>query len=174
MPFRINKETNEPYLQLPAPFSHIIVTPPLLSDVKPNTILLNHPSIYPMLVSPPYPFFEHHSEAFLSECIEFSSKSFSEFKDEILAQSAASKTEFEFIATSTPFQIIREVKIGEDGKEVREYIGDIGFNRSRFLEIEDEEERRKLTEENVRKQKGDPTIVWTFGGTVYFFVHSSI
>lgn len=154
MPFLINRETEEPYIQLPSPHSNIIITLPSVHDAKLNTALLNEPSVYPMLVSPPYPFFEHHAVEYLTMITEASKTAWDEVKQDALA----GKTDF--IATSTPFGAIREIK--EEGTS--EWIGDISFTRSRFTEVLDEVERSRLTEENIRKQKGDPSIVWTFGG----------
>lgn len=154
MPFLVNRETGEPYIQLPSPHSNIIITPPSLDDAKANTVLLNEPSVYPMLVSPPYPFFEEHAVSYLKEITKSSKIAWDEIKEDVLAGHP------DFIAASTPVSSIREVM--DDGTS--EYIGNISFERSRYAEEADESERARLHEENTRKQKGDPSILWTFGG----------
>ncbi|KAG1812944.1 uncharacterized protein BJ212DRAFT_1518232 [Suillus subaureus] len=64
----------------------------------------------------------------------------------------------QFVGAS-PVRHIREVK--EDGTDV--LIGDVNFRRSPFEEVLDEVERKRLQEDNAKKQAGDPTIQYAIG-----------
>jgi len=64
-----------------------------------------------------------------------------------------------------PVRHIREVL--RDGTDV--YLGDIGITRAVMEEVLDPEERKKVAQANNERAVGDPSIVWTFGGTDPFF-----
>lgn len=59
-----------------------------------------------------------------------------------------------------PVRIIREIKA--DGTDL--YLGDIGVDRCRYEELQGEKKEIK-TKENISKTTGDPSIVWSVGGT---------
>lgn len=152
MPLQINSENGEPYLQLPAPHSNIRITPPRMSDVVALTAILNDPEVYPYLATPPYPYLEEHGTAFLRLAKASCDEGFAEIKQKILAGEEG------YVASRCPVQTIREVQ--SDGTEV--FIGDISFIRHAFPEIQDEEHLQRRAE-NEEKEKGDSSIVWTFG-----------
>jgi hypothetical protein len=61
---------------------------------------------------------------------------------------------------------IREVKA--DGTDV--FLGDIDCDRCGYEELnetteEEKTEKKSLVDANAAKQTGDPSIIWTFGGT---------
>jgi RimJ/RimL family protein N-acetyltransferase len=153
MPLQINSENGEPYLQLPAPHSNIRITPPRMSDVPTLTAILNDPEVYPYLATPPYPYLEEHAVAFLELAKAHSDEGFAEIKGKILAG------EEDYVASRCPVLTIREVQ--PDGTDI--YIGNISFVRYAFYEIQDQEERARRCAENNEKEKGDPSIIWTFG-----------
>ena len=71
----------------------------------------------------------------------------------------ADKT-LESLGGGCPFRIIRYVE--EDGKET--FLGDAVIGRWGFPDVDDLVERARVKEENERKEVGDSSIVWTFGG----------
>ena len=81
--------------------------------------------------------------------------------DDVLAKLEESRNETILQVTENcPVRSIREV--ADDGSDV--YLGDVGFERCRWHEIQDEDERKRMVDENQAKVPGDPTIVWSIGG----------
>lgn len=153
MPLKINSAIDEPYLQLPAPYENIRLTPPRLSDAPFSTAALNAPEVVPFLSGPPFPFVEENAISFINSTKPPADRVYREIREKILAG------ESDYIASGTPVSAIREVQ--PDGTEL--WIGDIGFIRSSYHEVEDETERERLVAENAAKKDGDPSIVWSFG-----------
>lgn len=153
MPLQINSALDEPYLQLPAPYENIRLTPPRLSDAPFSTAALNAPEVVPFLSGPPFPFHEENSISFINETKPPMDKVYQEIREKLLAG------ESDYIASGTPVSAIREVQ--PDGTEL--WIGDIGFIRSVYHEVEDETERERLVAENTSKKDGDSSIVWSYG-----------
>ena len=54
-PLEWDATRNEPFLRLPAPLSHIIITPPRESDAAEKVPHLNDPKVYNGLSNPPWP-----------------------------------------------------------------------------------------------------------------------
>jgi hypothetical protein len=59
-----------------------------------------------------------------------------------------------------PFTVIREIdpQAGEST-----FIGDFYIRRNGFVEIENEEDRKRMKEQNDGLEAGDPNIVWETG-----------
>ncbi|KAI0066413.1 hypothetical protein BV25DRAFT_1820344 [Artomyces pyxidatus] len=151
-PFEINSKTREPYLRLPPPLSHIVITPPRLSDAPSAYRHFNDPRIYRWVSSPPFPYLMEHAN-------EWFQKSKGEtdivWKELIEADPHGPLK----IVGACPVRAIREEK--EDGEDI--YLGDCGFARYRYDDVMDLEERAKLNAENEARPVGDPDIVWMIG-----------
>ncbi|KAF8308679.1 hypothetical protein DL93DRAFT_2086598 [Clavulina sp. PMI_390] len=151
MALKVYSETKEPYLQLAAPFEHIRITAPRLSDVPLMAKMLNSHSVWPFLSAPTYPYSEEAvRETISARQLPSCEKAWSEIRDKVIAGDK------DYVARSMPVMSVREVL--EDGSEV--YRGDAWVNRSWYHEVEDLDERRKAEEENLAKEAGDPTIMW--------------
>lgn len=152
MPLQMNPSSGEPYIQLPAPYANIHITPPRLSDTPALVEMLNSPEIYPFIYAPPFPFLEVHAVEYITRGKTECEAAFEKIKDHVL------EGKINYVATEAPVRFIREVL--PDGTDV--CIGDIAFGRNHFAEVGDNEEREKILEKNNSKQEGDPDIVWRF------------
>ncbi|KAJ7572084.1 GNAT domain-containing protein, partial [Mycena floridula] len=141
-PLEVNPVTGEPFLRLPSPHHHIIITPPRLSDIEPSVEIMNSPEVYRWM---------GRTSLYTPEDAERWITRAKAASDLALNQLSAPYVE------GCPVRHIREVK--SDGSEL--YIGDIGIERSRFAEIGNEGGR--LGKDNCEKALGDPTIVWQVG-----------
>ncbi|PYI21628.1 hypothetical protein BO99DRAFT_379573 [Aspergillus violaceofuscus CBS 115571] len=166
MPIHYNPETQEPYLRLPAPLSHIILTPHRLHQLE-ETIaakvsLLNDPRIYLNLTGPPYPYLREHEEEWVkSKCAAAEpvlQALRTEFKTSVQQQQ---------YSDLCPFTVIREVieedpETGHPKKDV--LIGDIGVARYMFYEYRhDSAERAEAQRRNNELLPGDEGIAWGIG-----------
>jgi len=145
--------TQEPYLALSSPHDNIRITPPRLSDVPWLVVYHNDPRVYTHLSGPPFPHEAHHAEEFTRQIKEEAERIYADIRPRLEDPTST------LFAPGSPVRSIREVQ--PDGTQL--FIGDIGIQRNSFIEIEDEEERAKLVEENNAKPVGDPTIQWCFG-----------
>lgn len=148
-PLKINAQTGEPYLQLPAPHTNIIVTPPRRSDASAIVNILGDQQLSLLLRRPPHPYLPKHAEEWL---------------DQVTAWSDSARRELEKVGcegtlSSCPVRSIREVKA--DGSDV--YLGDIELRKSLFDSVTDEVERKLLRDENEAREKGDARIIWEIG-----------
>jgi len=159
-PLQINPKTGEPFLQLPSPLDHIIITPLRLTD-KPTIIeILNDDRVHLWLAGPPYPFLQEHADWWVDMHQALCDKVIRELEDEYKTNPDGSLE----IVEVCPIRSIREVKA--DGTDV--YLGDLGFRRYDYAELSTatEEERQKkktLIDINMAKKTGDPSIVWSVG-----------
>ena len=148
-PLEFDAETGEPYLRLPAPHSHIVLTPSRLSDVPYAVENLNDMRIAANFVGPPYPYLEEHAISWITQCRKAC--------DDALVPGDSSWF------NAVPVRAIRDIS-NSSIKDAR-LIGDCGLDRDGFLELMDEDERKRLEHENADREVGDPNIVWCFGGT---------
>jgi hypothetical protein len=151
-PLNIESGTNEPYIQLPAPHAHIIITPPRLSDAPDIVTILNDERVYKWLRGPPFPFLLKDAEHWLAIVKSKSDILLKEFQE-------ANGDEWKLF-DGCPVQILREVK--EDGTQL--YLGDVSFLRCRWIEEKDLEKKRQLIELNESRPIGDPRLIWGVGG----------
>lgn len=166
MPILYNPQTQEPYLRLPAPLSHIILTPHRLHQLE-ETIavkvpLLNDPRIYLNLTGPPYPYLREHEEEWVkSKCAAAEpvlQALRAEFQTSVLQQQY-----FDLC----PFTVIREVteedpQTGHPKQDV--LIGDIEIARYMFYEYRhDSPERAEAQRLNNELPPGDEGIAWGIG-----------
>ncbi|KAJ5294035.1 hypothetical protein PENANT_c009G11596 [Penicillium antarcticum] len=178
MPVFFNPLTKEPYLRLPAPCSHIIITMDRLHDIeetsKEMTKILNDPLVYPWLEGPPYPFLPKdgedwiklqckESESVLSRLQQEYERSRNQTKCKDAGDQVAPKEFFDVCA----FRCIREVteydlKTGAALKDV--YIGSISIARYSFYELAyGSSEREEAQARNNEIPAGDKGIVWGLG-----------
>lgn len=160
-PLEINPQTGEPFLRLPAPNDNIILTPPRMSDVKSIVPIINDPVVSVWLEGPPIPYRDEHAEEWLPQIIKQSDDILAELREEERLNPDGPLK----LVGGCPVRHIREVL--RDGTDV--YLGDIGITRAVMEEVLDPEERKKVAQANNERAVGDPSIVWTFGGTDPFF-----
>lgn len=108
---------------------------------------------------PPYPYLQEHADFWVDANKEVCDAAIRELEEEHRINPDGPLKVLEFC----PVRSIREVKA--DGTDV--YLGDIGVDRCAHEELDDSNENKgnSLVEANMAKQAGDPSIVWTIGGT---------
>ncbi|KAF7971418.1 hypothetical protein HWV62_21280 [Athelia sp. TMB] len=157
-PLEVNSKTGEPFLRLPSPLDHIIITPSRESD-KPDIIrYLNDERVVRWLSGPPHPYLQEHADWWIGECQKTERKTLRELRE---AETRDPEGALIFV-DHCPIRSIREIK--PSGEEI--FIGDCGIQRCLFDEFEGDEDSTKLTqavEENTGKVTGDPSIVWCVG-----------
>ncbi|PYH86728.1 hypothetical protein BO82DRAFT_349884 [Aspergillus uvarum CBS 121591] len=172
MPILYNPQTQEPYLRLPAPLSHIILTPHRLHQleetVSAKVPLLNDPRIYLNLTGPPYPYLREHAEEWLKSSCAAAEPVLQALRTEFKT-SVQQQQYFDLC----PFTVIREVieqdpETGHPRQDV--LIGDIGIARYMFYEYRhDSAERAEAQRRNNELLPGDEGIAWGVG---YFLAPS--
>jgi len=156
-PLQVNPKTGEPFLQLPSPHEHIIITPLRLSD-KPAIIdILNDEAVHQWLEGPPYPYLQEHGDLWVETKKNVCDAAIRELEEEDKTNPDGPLK----IVESCPVRSIREVK--PDGTDV--YLGDIYVDRCVNEEMNEDNEDRgvNLVDLNLAKEAGDPSIVWTIG-----------
>ncbi|KIJ38427.1 hypothetical protein M422DRAFT_104847, partial [Sphaerobolus stellatus SS14] len=148
---QLHEETKEPFLRLPPPHSNIILTPPRVNDEEISAIvsILNVEKVTKWLQGPPFPYKPEHAKYWLEE---------NKQSTDAIIKEIESKEPGYFIG-GCPVRILREIT--EDGREI--FLGDCGIDAWGFEEIADQEERKRLVEENSKKEPGDPDKEWSFG-----------
>ncbi|KAH8099283.1 hypothetical protein BXZ70DRAFT_289672 [Cristinia sonorae] len=150
-PLLVNPATGEAYLQLPSPHENIIITPPRMSDAPDIIHHMSDPLVYKWLQGPPHPYLPSHAEYWLAQikppC------------DEILKHFDTELEQPTWMEVC-PVRTLREVR--PDGTDIM--LGDIGIDRCGFPDVQDLEERERLSRENMARPTGDPEIVWCIGG----------
>ncbi|KAF8516744.1 GNAT domain-containing protein [Hysterangium stoloniferum] len=149
LPLLLNEKTNEPYLRLPFPHSNIIITPPRQTDADRSVELLNDRQIIDWLEGPPYPYHIDHARQWIEVTDNRAQKVLDELK---------TKPVGEFVG-GCPVRCLREVK--HDGEEV--FLGDCGIVEWGYNDVDDIEERKRLTKENLERPPGHPDKEWVFG-----------
>ncbi|CAE6536340.1 unnamed protein product [Rhizoctonia solani] len=146
-----NPQTNEPFINLPAPHSNIRLTPPRLEDANNILAIMNDPEMIMNFATPPYPYLREHCDGWLRDRIRDYESTMSHITNV--------DADVGFLDLH-PLRHIREV--GPDGIET--FLGDVGLIRENgFYEIRDEEARVAKARINTNLSIGDPNIVWTFG-----------
>ncbi|THH10212.1 hypothetical protein EW146_g8443 [Bondarzewia mesenterica] len=154
-PFEIHEQTGQPYLRLPAPHTHIILTPTRLADIPFVVEILNDPRVYKWLYTPPWPYLPEHANGWIGATKSEADAVWKELVDTSVEDPDAPPK----IVGACPVRAIREQK--EDGTEI--FLGDCGFNLYKFEEILDESARAQSVEENSAREIGDPKIIWQIG-----------
>jgi len=147
---QVNPTTGEVFLRLPALYENIVITPPRYSDAADIVSILNDPRVYKSLLGPAFPYHHHHAMDWLGRMKNRSDKVLEDLR------------EGKMVVDGCPVQHIREVQ--PDRTEL--YLGDLSVSRNGWLEVEDKDLRARMTDENLEKPVGDPSIVWTIGGAL--------
>ena len=151
-PLVLDSETNEPYLALAAPYSHIVITPSRAADVPVLLNVLNDLRVARYLVSSPFPFTREHAESFISRR-----------RTDSATHMQAIRDGGDSWATGVPVHSVRDMR-GTSFADAR-LIGHVSIKRHDFDEVLDAQEMLRLDVENAAKPDGDPSIVWTIGGS---------
>lgn len=178
--------TSEPYIRLPPPLSHIILTPPRLdlsssssssaeeqgtptaADVAAITTTLNDPLVFPWLESPPYPYLPEHADSIIRA-------GYAE------AQQLLKSAETEKWVDGCPFRDIRDTSSSclptgpegnnnsdesddDDAIQKARKIGDFKIARYAFYEFaHGSAERRDAQRRNEALKAGDGMVEWGVG-----------
>ncbi|KIM88725.1 hypothetical protein PILCRDRAFT_813697 [Piloderma croceum F 1598] len=156
-PLQVNPRNGEPFLQLPSPHEHIIITPLRLTD-KPAIIdIMNDKRVSQWLEGPPYPYLQEHADLWVDANKEVCDVAIRELEEENRIHPGGPLK----VVESCPVRSIREVKA--DGTDV--FLGDIRVDRCANEELDDDnaDKENSLVDANMAKQTGDPSIVWTIG-----------
>ncbi|KAI0028131.1 GNAT domain-containing protein [Vararia minispora EC-137] len=156
-PLELDPVTNEPFLRLPAPHAHIVITPPRMSDAQFMTDYMNDPRVFRWTYTPPWPYHLEHALYWLEMIRTGTDVALKQLED--VAAVDPDGTAPLLITPECPVRSIRERRA--DGAEV--YIGDCGFQPTTFEWELDPEERARLAQENAAHPPGSPNIVWSIG-----------
>ncbi|KAF8209466.1 acyl-CoA N-acyltransferase [Mycena galopus ATCC 62051] len=146
-PLERNPTTGELFLRLPSPHNNIILTPPRSTDAAAIAAIVNDPAVHPWLGRP--------NATFL---LEDAQKLVQEFKlaSDAVTQALEEATSSVLVHTEDcPVRSIRELQVDETDV----YIGNIGFKRCNWWEVQGPERDRLMAENNARPA-GDPEIIW--------------
>ncbi|TGO65675.1 hypothetical protein BOTNAR_0075g00250 [Botryotinia narcissicola] len=141
---------------------NLILTRPRTSDAKTSIIAFTDPAVYLHLTGPPFPYTQEDFDSFFNEVLDKNSRvAAAELWDAKSAQEDGSPVQ-KWVG-AIPFPSIREVRVGEKGERIEEFIGQIDIRRRGFVTTADEEERKILAKENADRKTGDPGIEWEIG-----------
>ncbi|CRG84090.1 acetyltransferase, GNAT family family [Talaromyces islandicus] len=182
--------TKEPYIRLPAPLSHIILTPPRLEeditnnnnnnnnnneagnpptgDLSAAITALNDPRVFLWLEGPPYPYLADHASSFIRR---------SHAECQRILRSAEQEQEQGKWADGCPFTDIRDTSLPSpspssgpvesgDAKSIAQAskIGDFKVVRYPFYELaRGSDEQRDARLRNEALTAGDEAIEWSVG-----------
>ncbi|KAJ5493081.1 hypothetical protein N7539_001827, partial [Penicillium diatomitis] len=185
MVLQYRSSNGEPYLRLPEPHTNIIITPHRAEGIDETsaalTQMLNDPAIALNLQNTPYPYTRSHAEEWIKANCEEQQDMLAALREELDQQSmnaSASEVGNEHTIHKSPtrmfdicpFTCIREVVESEKGyegsfKDV--LIGEIRLARSSFEDFpKTGPEREHAKKVNDDLSVGDPSIIWSFGGTL--------
>ncbi|KAF5871812.1 putative gnat family protein [Botrytis fragariae] len=141
---------------------NLILTRPRTSDAKNSIAAFANPAVYLNLTGPPFPYTQDDFDSFFNEVLDKNSRiAAAELWDAKSAQEDGSPVQ-KWVG-AVPFPSIREVRVGEKGERIEEFIGQIDIRRRGFVTTIDEEERKKLAGEHAERKTGDPGIEWEIG-----------
>ncbi|EED23330.1 GNAT family acetyltransferase, putative [Talaromyces stipitatus ATCC 10500] len=178
------EKVKEPYIRLPAPHSHIIITSPRVvhtpqkgqqenediippeSDIEAALTALNDDRVHKYLESPPYPYKREHALAFHRRMYDDTQR--------ILQHPVPPPEdgEGEWLYDGCPFRDIRDTSLSpaagagteEEVAAQAPKVGDIFISRYPFYELPvDSEQRKKAQEYNDSLPVGHVNLVWGLG-----------
>ncbi|GAA6027347.1 hypothetical protein JCM8097_002614 [Rhodosporidiobolus ruineniae] len=182
-PFRFRRvpctssPSSEPFLEPSLPLAAppdvpyaLLLTPFRPTDVPAQVAVLNHPAVAFNLVGPPYPYRAEHAverfTAFGAETSrywarvgELAAKALEEHGSVEAAVEALSREELPTEWLPSPEAIGSTIRRADTD----EMVGDMGVCRWNSEDERDDEKRRKLVEENEKREVGDKDLVWSFG-----------
>jgi hypothetical protein len=159
-------KNGSPFIPLPLPHSAFIITPMRATDGPALIEILNDPSVYMYLLSPPFPFTQQSFDDYYSVVESQTQKAMAEYQEairwreerETSKQTDASSEKW--VGAGQPVFAIR--KVDEETREER-MVGGISIMRQRWADIKDDEARAKRKKENDELPAGDPRIEWEIG-----------
>jgi len=156
-------ENNSPFIRLPAPHTNIIITPPCYSDGDAVITVLNDPRVYMNLAGPPFPYAKKDWDERFPMIEKATSDALTEWREVAKSRNEmgdGNQLEKRWMSRGLPVSAIRDVDpvTGE-----QKFVGDIGVRRREFMILEDQEERKRLIQENEALEAGDPEIAWEMG-----------
>ncbi|KAI0825006.1 hypothetical protein BC628DRAFT_1410437 [Trametes gibbosa] len=155
-PLQRHPRTGEPYIQLPAPYHRIIITPPRREDVSHIVAILNAGPVKKWLDGLTFPYLECHGEDWVAQTKERSDAVLHE-----LRIAAEEQPRGPLAAVSgCPVSCLRGV---DDHSDADVYLGAIEFSRCNFPDVRDRAEQERLVSKNEGRKTGDPRIVWCVG-----------
>lgn len=153
-PLEWDAARNEPFLRLPAPLSHFILTPPRPSDAEDMVEPMNDPRVYNGLRSPPWPFTLDHGTVRVAKTVSNWNRQLKRLEEVAAQGESASLVTFEFC----PVRCVRDATT-----EKQPLLGDIHLGRAVFEWEVDDEKRKRLVDANEALPAGNPAIVYTIG-----------
>ncbi|EEA28241.1 hypothetical protein TMatcc_003435 [Talaromyces marneffei ATCC 18224] len=162
-----NNNGEGPYIRLPAPHSHIIITPPRSlpqpegeenaiyppqPDIDASVAALNDDRVHPYLESPPYPYKREQAVTFHRMMYDECQRILQHPQQELY--------------NGCPFRDIRDTSLNADDGSVAEApkVGDILISRYPFYEFPpDSEARSKAQAYNASLAVGHEDLVWGIG-----------
>lgn len=176
MAVHYNTITREPYLQLPAPCTNIIITPYRENQIQETALVmaetLNDPKVYSWLQGPPYPFLPEHGEDWVKMKIQENKAVVSalqrEFETKGQQHSGDSCDQVDReIFDKCPFLCIRQVEERDStsGAPLQDtLIGEVAIMRYAFYEIRRNSWELALVQaHNNQLPPGHDDIVWSIG-----------
>ncbi|KAH7103338.1 acyl-CoA N-acyltransferase [Auriculariales sp. MPI-PUGE-AT-0066] len=162
-PLSIEPSTGEPYLRLPAPHQHIILSRPCETSIDIAAMVqnLNDLRVARPLGGSPFPFAEADAQGWIARRRADTGATIAELYE----AAAAARGKTVVWARALPLCVVRDTSVGA-GTTIQEgrFIGTISFRRHDFdVGRLDETEREQLEVENEAKEAGDPNIVWELG-----------
>ncbi|KAF2817809.1 uncharacterized protein BDZ99DRAFT_373962 [Mytilinidion resinicola] len=149
-------KNGSPFLRLPAPHNHIILTPPRPTDGPAMIEMHNDPAIYMTLFSPPFPFTQRSFDDFYPIMSGTTQKAWEEYQE-----GKAVEGREKWVSAGLPVTCIRVAKGEPTGEE--KMLGDFTIKKRRYVSIKDLEARAERKGENDGWPAGDPRIEWELG-----------
>ncbi|KZV67639.1 hypothetical protein PENSPDRAFT_754797 [Peniophora sp. CONT] len=151
-PLEWDATRNEPFLRLPAPLSHIILTPPRPSDAEDMVEPMNDPKVYNGLRSTPWPFTLEHGQSRNNKIVDDWHGQLRRLEEAAAQGEDVPRAKFGF----TPVRCIRDTR-----NEKQLYLGEFYLRRTAFDWEVNEAKRKELADANEALPSGDPGIVYT-------------
>jgi hypothetical protein len=124
--------------------------------------MLNDPAVYMNLAGSPFPYTQAQFDAQFKKTPDEIEMALAEFKE---AEASRGEPKGRKLVGGIPFTVIREIdpRTGEDT-----FIGDFYIRRNGFVEIENEEDRKRIKDLNDGLEAGDPNTVWETGCQFFY------
>ena len=119
-PLEWDAARNEPFLRLPAPLSHIIITPPRWADAEVSIDPLNDPRVFNGFQNPPWPMTLEHATA-------WSTKLIGEWNEHLKQLGKAAAQGEDAPLATFGFCPVRSIR--DTSNDEQKYIGDLGLTR---------------------------------------------